>query len=512
MRDIDLGSIKFDRIKGLFRECTPRLLVVTDGPLNAGTSGFGLSRFVATLQATTIHGMTPIVVTRARRTANADDAFDDLDISRYDVLFLFGFNGEGDPLGAPALDRVKRFMQRGGGVFATGDHEDLGTGMCGQIPRVRAMRYWARSETPNIRNSTRLTTNLAGTDRIFEFDDQGDSHPQRLFANYAIPSDFPLLQPFPPISTSKVRQPHPLLRMADGSALDVFPDHPHEGECRIPEDFGTTFALDGQQVAEWPNQFLFGRPRPRAVASTMSFGNGFDTGETGAKDAVAPRAFISICAYNGQAAGVGRVVTDATWHHYVNVNLDGMLVGGFPNGNLQRIQRYWSNMANWLMPETARKCLRPWLVLEVLREHPLAEEIRIPIDRDPSLDELRVIGQALVTASRQFPGGIGDDLLADVVAAIVDPERVPDTDDLAITDALIDAATAVVGSYVVDVARAASRDELEHDDDAFTRIVTRDAAAIVDTVLDQHRDAMSRRAKGLDVLTTSLRRSQLATV
>ena len=102
--------------------------------------------------------------------------------------------------------------------------------------------------------------------------------------------------------STKVRLPHPLVRMADGSALDVYPDHAHEGECRIPTDFSTTFDLDGQTLAEWPNQSFFARPRPRAVASTMSFGNGFDSP---GKDADAPVAFISIAAYNGQAANVG---------------------------------------------------------------------------------------------------------------------------------------------------------------------------------------------------------------
>jgi len=218
MRMIDIDVTKFDleRLYGLFRECTPRLLVVTDGSLDGGTGGFGLSRFIATLQSTTIHGMTPTVLHRMRQVGPAaDSAFDDLDISKFDVLFLFGFERTSAALGAPALDRVKRFMQAGGGVFATGDHEDLGTGMCGQIPRVRAMRYWELSETPHVSNAARLTTNLAGPDRVYEFDDQADAAPQRLYANYAIGSDYLLLAPWPP-STNRVRAPHPLVRMVDG--------------------------------------------------------------------------------------------------------------------------------------------------------------------------------------------------------------------------------------------------------------------------------------------------------
>ena len=510
MRDIDLGLIQFDHIKGLFRECRPRLLVVTDGSLNAGPGDFGLSRFVATLQQTTIHSMAPTVVTRARRTTNPDDAFDDLAISAFDVVFLFGINREGDALGQPALDRIKRFMQAGGGVFATGDHEDLGAGMSGDIPRVRAMRFWAPSETPNVANGTRLTTNLAGTDSIFEFGDQSDNLPQRLYADFAIPSDYPVLAPFPP-NPSRVRQPHPLVKMADGSALDAYPDHPHEGECRLPTDFSTTFPLDGNTVTEWPNQWFFGRPRPRAVASTMSFGNGFDSGPTGPKDAVSPRAFISICAYNGQAAGVGRVVTDATWHHYVNVNLVGMLPNGVPTLDLQRIQRYWSNLANWLMPAATRKCLWPWFVLETLRVHPLLEEIRLPLDREPELDEIRALGAMLVSAADRVPGGVGQDLVADVVGAIVEPERLSEReDDLGISDVVVDAASAVIGAYVVEVARLAAAGKLEHDDDGFARFVERVSTPIVDAVVEKQRQDLKRRSRSVDVFAAAIRRRELA--
>ena len=261
MPDIDIGRINIDSTLKLFRECTPKLLVVTDGSLDAGPGDFGLSRFVSTLKNTTIHGMKPTVVTRPRFASTPDDAFADLDISHFDVIFLFGINTTGDPLSAPALDRVKRFMQAGGGVFATGDHEDLGTGMSGAIPRVRSMRYWTLAETPNASDATRLTTNLSGADRIFEFSDQADNQPQRLYANFAIPSDYPFLTTFPPVS-SKVRLPHPLVRMADGSALDVYPDHPHEGECRLPTDFSTTFDLDGDTLAEWPSKTFFARPDP----------------------------------------------------------------------------------------------------------------------------------------------------------------------------------------------------------------------------------------------------------
>jgi hypothetical protein len=42
-----------------------------------------------------------------------------------------------------------RSWEQGGGLFATGDHEDLGAGMCARIPRVRSMRYWKLDDTPS---------------------------------------------------------------------------------------------------------------------------------------------------------------------------------------------------------------------------------------------------------------------------------------------------------------------------------------------------------------------------
>ncbi len=516
MPDIDVARFDIERFHSLFRECTPKLLVVTDGSLNGGAGNFGLSRFVATLQATTIHGMMPNVQHRMRDTVQPngtvvqDAAFDDLDIKTFDVLFLFGFNLTSDALGAPALDRVKRFMQAGGGVFATGDHEDLGTGMCGSIPRVRAMRYWALSETPNAGDSTRLTTNLPGANRIYEFDDQGDSAPQRLYPNFAIGSDYFLLTPWPPGSASRIRSPHPLLKMADGSALDVFPDHPHEGECRIPTDLGTTFDVDGATVPEWPRPWWFGFARPRAVAHTMSAGNGFDAAQGGPKSAVEPRSFVSIAAYDGHVAAVGRVVTDATWHHYININLNGMLVLGVPNASLMRIQRYWANLAIWLMPARVRRCLLPWVVINVLREHPIAEEIRIPIDGDPPIEQLRLIGLAVVSAIDDQPGFGGADVTADVLSAIVGtsrPEGMRD-DDLTVPtdDVSADLAVTLLGRYVVEIVRDAYKGRLEHVEGRFTDQISALGAPVVEAVLAERKAEIERAQRRLDLVTQATQR------
>ena len=485
-----------------FRECTPKLLVVTDGSLNAGIGGFGLSRFVSVLKSTVIHGMNPIVTTRDR--GGNDTAFDDLTIGNFDVVFLFGWNGEGDSLSEPARNRIAKFMQSGGGLFATGDHEDMGAGMCGSLPRVRHMRFWSSAETPNIRNTTRLTTNLSGTDGVYEFDDQADANPQRLYANFNIPSDYLVFAPWPPSTPSKVHQPHPLVRMSDGKALDVYPDHPHEGECRLPSDFATQFEVDGVEVAEWPSRWR-GTPRPRLVASAMSSGNGFNSGPTGAKDAVTPRSFIAICAYNGQAAGVGRVVTDATWHHYVNVNLNGMVAGGVPDANLEKIQRFFANLAVWLMPATTRRCLWPWVVFKTLMDHPVAEEIRIPIDGPVPPDELRTLGAAFLGAMDAGPGSVAADLLADMVLATANADvltKIGDDKELAslrFEGPTTEVVVTMLGAAIVDLVRAGANDKLVDNHEQFAasfqeaRTVTREALA-------EHRAELEQMTKAFSVV------------
>jgi len=82
--------------------------------------------------------------------------FDAVDLTVYDEIWLFGDEGyDGSPVGPPVggtgepggltnseLAAITKFMAGGGGLFATGDHDGLGSGMSGNIPRVRYMRKW----------------------------------------------------------------------------------------------------------------------------------------------------------------------------------------------------------------------------------------------------------------------------------------------------------------------------------------------------------------------------------
>ena len=470
--DIDItGPVLDGQFKVWFRECTPKILVVTDSLNYAPASDFGLTEFVATLRGTTIHSMTPIVIT-ARFNPNPmaalsydaatqhidnfkfTDGTHGLTRSRYDVVFILSINGASGPglaNEAGALATVTTFMQAGGGVFATGDHEDLGAGMCMHIPRVRSMRNWTNmppnQKVPSAGGHDRLTTNLPGRGDVlgsndeYEFSDQSDKFPQRLYVNYRT-------------NAGGIGMAHPLLQIpAVVRAVEVFPDHPHEGECIVPADL-TTKLPDGT-TDEWPPT-SGGRVGPEIVAVTMSHGDGFQFPQ---KEAVTPRSFIAICGYDGHIADVGRVVTDATWHHFVNINIKpGM--SALAGRDLSDIKQYYVNLATWLMPKNVRRCHRiPWFLSEMLR-FPLFEELR-PVPRE-ELDGpmLRAIGLTVEMAmlkrwTRADVEALFDDALEEAIGTEAIVQLRKHGQDAGASPAR-DARLAAVGSLILAIAKRAN--------------------------------------------------------
>lgn len=523
-----LGIVPIDKLQFLWEECRPNILVVTDGLNYHANDGFGLTRFVDRLRATPVDGMLPKVTTASLGASTGADlesfnfttANNGLTIGRYDVVFLFGVAGETVPAQAGSVDAIKRFMQAGGGVFATGDHEDLGASMCSSIPRVRKMRYWLKAETPNVANQNRLSTNLSGADPIFTFNDQSDEFPQRLYANYNGVNQGPLVIwpfPFPP---SRVQSAHPLVRLGGGAVLDVFPDHPHEGECRIPPDSSGTFNLDGGSIQEWPGgPFFWGNPFPVEVAKTMSFGNGFDFGPTGPKSAVTPRGFIAIAAYDGHFANVGRVATDATWHHFININLDGtgssgrtaLMPGGVASPDLIKIEQYYSNLMTWLMPVNKRQCLRILRVISELKLYPLFEEIRIPQLDTAKVDELIALGQqfAFVLDQRETGAEGREFAMQTLTGTLSNRAKVLDQlgpDDL--SGALADLAFAGLGAVVSSVVEsvldaikmAKSDKDLVIKHNALLKTSSERAVKVVAAAIERRREQLQSEEKVLAAL------------
>ncbi len=412
-------------------QCPQRILMVTDGALNFSAAAFGLSEFVEIVRAAghCVHrahrGLGDKDPQSAGVTIEGDFVFTTenppVTTEHYDQLWLFGIEGGDEKydsyLSEDEQKVIAQFMQCGGGVFATGDHAKLGQTMGGAIPRVRKMRDW--SSVP-MSGTTRLDTVVdAGGDGIDQFEDQSDAIAQRIF-----PVFFSNGGPCDLASTWSV---HPVLQHPSG-AVDCLPDHPHESECLAP----TPVAGMHAGIEEWPAPKAGGpRIAPVLVAKSISAGR-FRVGTNrDSKPPVMPRCFGAISAYDGHPAGVGRIVCDATWHHFINLNLNGgeapsdakgaerigLYVRGCdgskaPTAEFLKIQTYFHNTIRWLAPPGLRE---PLMLAAVARFDIAALELRLP-RQDPDWSQLLEIGRELqdVIDRRFGPGALTtvvDDML-----------------------------------------------------------------------------------------------------
>lgn len=301
---------------------------------------FTISQFISILT----NSQSPTIsVTTANRRNDPHATFQNFnfhttvpDLSIYDVIWLFGDEGTNNNseipspppgsltfIGTDEVAAIAEFMEAGGGVFATGDHEGLGSIMCGLIPRVRSMRAWfSEVDTdPNIpaaapRNwpgtgAGRADTVQPAADNTWHFDNQSD--------DIAQPLKFPN-------GTS-----HPILQGAHGP-LSSFPDHMHEGQVITPWSY-TDPLIPGDPRAEYPTVANH-QEQPIILATGQTIGNHPTPTEGSACEqnnffdetvnTQQPGFTINtLNAYDGHTVGVGRVVTDSSFHHYLDLNLIG---------------------------------------------------------------------------------------------------------------------------------------------------------------------------------------------
>jgi hypothetical protein len=321
-----------------------KVLIVLDGDYRFVTAGptddFTYNVLFDTLVAAGFD------VTRAHRQVDPDADFSDfnfetsVDLRDFDVLWLLGFLGRnafgstadsslglGAPEEAGQLAAIARFMDAGGGVFATGDHDSIGSEMCGHIPRVRAMRSWYGSDDdsspmpaafprnfPSLHLGRADTTqrnpagNYAADASLVWFENQSDSVPQ-------------------PITPTPSSPAHPILRYA-GADIDVFPDHMHEGKTHDIVGsylYDQSIAIGGDTFTEFPE--IDGvRQKPQVIATGQSLAvhQRSAASDTSIDDVNAEaRTINTLSVYEGRNAGVGRIVTGSTFHHYIDINLTG---------------------------------------------------------------------------------------------------------------------------------------------------------------------------------------------
>jgi hypothetical protein len=93
-----------------------------------------------------------------------------------------------------------------------------------------------------------------------------------------------------------------------------------------------------------------------------------------------PRIYDLVVAYDGDPVNVGRIVADASFHHYFNVSLrklperdrSGNPVSG---SSLDQIGQYYANLALWLAPKSLRDEIKLNLLFR-LAEHQDVFEVR----------------------------------------------------------------------------------------------------------------------------------------
>lgn len=263
---------------------------------------------------------------------------------------------------------LAEWMDAGNGVLITGDHSNevnslklnLGRALGKHIKRAGELRFWEDGPLFNGPTHVDTTHNMRGEPdpNMETMHQQEDTIPQNIHFQWGLK----LPGQTPP-------QPHMLFqtrRSTAGSSgtIRFLPDHVHEGAIKIPVDYTQT---DKEGKPIWPSKNGL-QPRPEMIA--------WGTNYALPGPSTISRTVGLVAAYDGHSVGVGNIVAHSTWHHFVNVNLVGFLVGTQPTDTLQLIGDYLSNLAVYLHNPKQLN------ILEVLALH--LGNIPSPISDDPS--------------------------------------------------------------------------------------------------------------------------------
>ena len=226
-----------------------------------------------------------------------------LDESDFDQLWLFALDiGEG--LKPEDCAGITRFHQRGGGILSARDHNDLGSSLC-TLGGVGAAHYFhSKQNDPDESRNTRddpFTLNIDWPN--YHSGSNGD------YQNIKAVD-------------------HPLFRRPDGTLIEDFPAHPHEGGV--------------------------GTPNGNPAASVLATGT----------SKVTKRPFNLVVAFDNSTDAhgnrCGRAIAESSFHHLVDYNWSiDMGCPSFleepPGDGIQRepeklndIRQYVANAAKWL--------------------------------------------------------------------------------------------------------------------------------------------------------------------
>ena len=206
------------------------------------------------------------VVGRNRETNSAgnDEVLSNLDTSTFDELWLFAVDA-GDGLSVSDCEGITRFRQRGGGIMATRDHEDLGSSLCTIGGVGRAHYFHTKQPEPDeLRHERDDQDNKDISWPNYHSGANGDA--QRIDVELPV---------------------HPAMRDPESETGTVMylPAHPHEGAVAAPAS----------------------EPSARVIATGRSVATG--------------NRFNIAVAFERSAAG-GPAIAESTFHHFADYNWD----------------------------------------------------------------------------------------------------------------------------------------------------------------------------------------------
>lgn len=245
------------------------------------------------------------VTARDRETdANGNDKMlSRVDELQFDQLWLFALD-MGDGLTPGDCAAITRFRKQGGAIFSARDHFDMGSSLC-TLGGIGAAHYF-HSKNPD-------------PDETRHRRDDQDS-PTIDYPNYHSGEN----GTYQKITAAD----HELLRREDGSLIEYFPAHPHEGGIGVADDSSMVVATGKSKVT--------GRDFNLVVAFERSI--------------------------DGHGNHLGRAIAESSFHHMVDYNWD--LTKGCPSflssvdtpgdeisrepEKLNDVKRYVENVARWL--------------------------------------------------------------------------------------------------------------------------------------------------------------------
>jgi hypothetical protein len=211
-------------------------------------------------------------VTARNREATADGndvVLSKLDATDFDELWLFAVD-TGDGLTEADCQGMTRFRQKGGGILATRDHQDLGSSLCSLGGIGLAHFFHTKHPDPDQSHHAR--------------DDQDTKTIS--WPNYHSGSNGDYQQ------VTTVEPIHELLRnpINLSGKIEYFPAHPHEGGVGVPEGEGyaRVIATGSSQVTHQPFNLIV--------------------------------AFERVPDRHGNL--LGRAVAESSFHHFVDYNWD----------------------------------------------------------------------------------------------------------------------------------------------------------------------------------------------